>query len=731
VSLRTRWRERRRALGALTALGMMASAVAAAGAPACDPAAPPADRAAVRAAAGACYAAGRPAAAITIYRAWLARAPEDRAARLEVARLLTEAGDLAAAEAEYDRLLAAGAPAAESASLRKARADVRAWQGRLDAAIADYRALVAERPGDAEAWLGLGLAHRWRGDLAEAEEVLARAVAADPASEPAATALAELRASPAWRARRAEAERAAHPDDPARWAAAAEALAGAERFFEAETMLEQARGRFPGDGRFAERQASLAREKDARLRAQLAEARAALAADAGDDAARLEAARTLADLGDMRGAAREYERHLERRPEDTTARRQLARVLSWAGDYRRALAVYDELARAAPDDDELRLERGRVLAWDGQLAESARTLAPLGAASTAPGDAGAAAAARALGDVYHWAGRRGAAAEYYREAIRLGGGGEDARAAEAFFAAEAAAAELGSALTLLQDSDGFNALRASLEGRRRLGVATELGARFTHAAYEQRGDGLHAERLRLEAAYDVDARWRVAAAYGPSVYDDGRSTHAWSLDLERGLGPETVVAIGYDRYDIIDEVLTLDSTRPRVLEADRLRATARHVLPWRLEAAARASWAAYGDGNALTAAGGSLGRRVLRRPALTVRYDLAYLSYAERSRRYWDPGRYLSHAGAATLAVGIGPAGRAVLDARLGWGDEDGRGSLEYALGAGVETAPVGGVSAEIGYRYGKSADIGSRRSGGGYSIHTASLALHYRWGAR
>jgi len=723
---RTRSRsERVRAAAALVGFASTFLVSTVAGSTTCDPAAPLGDRAAVQARAGACYAAHRIDAAIAIERAWLASTANDSAMRIELARLLTESGDLAGAEREYGRLLASGSV---DPSVRKAHADILAWSGKLDAAIAEYRALLSEEPGNSGAALGLGLALKWQGHPGDAEDALRSAVASDPGNTEAARQLTSLLDSPGYRAWRTDADRLADPDDAARWVAAVDAYTAAAAFSEAESRLSDALSRWPNDPRLANRRAALRREQDERAAARLAVVRTTVTAEPENAGARLEMATLLADRRDFGAATDAYEEYLRRRPDDAAAARQLARVYSWNGDYAHALAAYDHLIAAAPGDTDLALERARVLAWDGQLTESADALAALRSRDPA-------AVERGLGDAYRWGGQRNAAAAHYRNAIALGDGNEHAVAAEEFFRAESDVVAAAPHFDLTHDSDDFTGLHASVETRQRLGVGTELAGGFTHADYSQTGDHLAADRLRLTLLHDFDERWRGTLSYSAALFgdhgtdsEDARSTHNWSAAVDRVLGPESTISLGYDRYDLIDEVLTVRSAQDRVLYGDRARITARTVLPHRFELSGSASWAAYSDGNALTALRASIGRRIMR-PGLTLRYEAGYLSTARRSNLYWDPAQYWTQGAVLAFTRPIAAHLRATLEARLGYGSDDGKGALERGFGGKLEVFEIAGLTAELGYRYGETGRTSLNGGSTGYHAHTGTLSVSYRFG--
>ncbi len=154
------------------------------------------------------------------------------------------------------------------------------------------------------------------------------------------------------------------------------------------------------------------------------------------------------------------------------------------------------------------------------------------------------------------------------------------------------------------------------------------------------------------------------------------------------------------------------------------------MLPWRLEAAGSASVSHYSDGNRLVALQASLARRVLRQPGVTLKLDAGYLGYTERSDLYWDPSRYVTQGLSAILKQQLAPKVNLQVDARVGYGLEDGQGSLERSFGATLAITDVVGVTAEIGYRYGETGRVGSTGMSTGYVAHTGTIGLRYRFGA-
>jgi tetratricopeptide (TPR) repeat protein len=122
--------------------------------------------------------------AIELYRAVLALAPEERAVRLRLARVLAWSQRYDEALAEYDRLLAEdGAAQRESDAagvsaleLSIERAEVLSWAGRNDEAIGAFEAALALEAQSARAARGLARAYRWSGRQAPADRAYAQAL---------------------------------------------------------------------------------------------------------------------------------------------------------------------------------------------------------------------------------------------------------------------------------------------------------------------------------------------------------------------------------------------------------------------------------------------------------------------------------------------------------------------------------------------------------------------------
>ncbi len=133
---------------------------------------------------------GRLSEAIRAYQRWVDAHPKDVEAVELFAQALTWAGRLDAAERLYQLLALGGSVEAERGLAR-----IMARRGDLDGAERQWRAIIAKRPNDGEAWFGLGQVLRWQNRPREARVALARAVHLDPGNREAREQLRWVEAS--------------------------------------------------------------------------------------------------------------------------------------------------------------------------------------------------------------------------------------------------------------------------------------------------------------------------------------------------------------------------------------------------------------------------------------------------------------------------------------------------------------------------------------------------------
>lgn len=120
---------------------------------------------------------GRLDEAVAACKAWAADATPQPALRLELARMLHQAGRREAALVEYEAVITAGAAALTS---RLAVAQILGELGRWAEAAGAFNALCESHPDSVEAWLGLGRMAQLCGNATQAEAALRRAAELAP-----------------------------------------------------------------------------------------------------------------------------------------------------------------------------------------------------------------------------------------------------------------------------------------------------------------------------------------------------------------------------------------------------------------------------------------------------------------------------------------------------------------------------------------------------------------------
>jgi hypothetical protein len=244
--------------------------------------------------------------------------------------------------------------------------------------------------------------------------------------------------------------------------------------------------------------------------------------------------------------------------------------------------------------------------------------------------------------------------------------------------------------------------------------------------YTQHGAELQARRAALAVTHEWGLVHLLGQA-GIGSYSTGDVAPAFRLGVELRRRPEEAYGLGYDRYDLIDEVMTVRSARGDVLQGNRAGLWLREPLPWRLKLAATASFDSITDGN--QARGGSLllARRVLRRPQVELRLDGRYYAVAERSPRYWSPAPYVSTGLGVELEHELHRGIRVLLDLRGGWAREANVQVPERAGGVRLAFDMFAGWEMNLGYRLAETARASS--GSGGYRAQTALFEVRYRLG--
>jgi tetratricopeptide (TPR) repeat protein len=269
--------------------------------------------------------------------------------------------------AEHPSVVTRSAPANPAATAKMAQGIQSAKEGKLELATVLLRDAVTSDGNLWQARYDLGVILANRGDLAGAEDELARASAASPDNQDVAMALAEVRG------RRGEYGTAAkgigefvaaHPSATAARTLYVGALRESGQIDESIAQATEVLVRKPGDPT-ALAELSLAHlakgEKDA------AALLAKQAVDANPNAAVAHRATGLLDLanGDDAAAFAEFRKAAQADPRDTTSRSNMGVVLLRAGACVLAEAQYREILRILPDDQEAQVGLAAALRGQG------------------------------------------------------------------------------------------------------------------------------------------------------------------------------------------------------------------------------------------------------------------------------------------------------------------------------------------------------------------------------
>ena len=262
------------------------------------------------------------------------------------------------------------------------RAD-EAWNnGDTDLALRLYSDRLAADPGDGTAMLRVALMQAWQDHYGAALELLDRLIGQQAGHLDARLARARVRA---WSG-----------DIPAAQEEVAEVLAVQPGHVEALEAL------------------ALFQAWAGQLDVALATYDELLSIAPGNSRAQLQRAQTFAMVAQFEASMAAYDALLARDPDDIEARLGLASTLALSQDFAGAIAQYDEVLFRAPGEMRALTGKGKTLGWAGRLVESER--ATLGAVEA---DRLSAEAWSALGQVYRWQGRDGAAMEALETAAEL------------------------------------------------------------------------------------------------------------------------------------------------------------------------------------------------------------------------------------------------------------------------------------------------------------------------
>jgi len=206
--------------------------------------------------------------------------------------------------------------------------------GRLDEAIAAYRQILEENPGDQVALRELAQAISWSGEYQEAIELYRQALEQDPSDDEARLGLARTYSWAGEHHRSLkiyDAYLERHPDDE-------------------KIRLERAKVS-SWSGAYAETIGYYDEH---------------LAGNPDDQVVRLELAKVLSWAGKLDRSIDEYRKILDAEPDNLEARVGLARTLSWSGDLSDADNRYDAILSSHPEHVGARLGKAQLALWRGE-----------------------------------------------------------------------------------------------------------------------------------------------------------------------------------------------------------------------------------------------------------------------------------------------------------------------------------------------------------------------------
>lgn len=313
----------------------------------------------------------------SLLRDWISRFPGNPAGHLQLGRVLSWDGKNAEALAEF-RQAAALDP--NNAAIHMELARVLSWSKQYDEALSEYRRVLATEPDNKEARRGVVQVLIWSGQLDNARTELAAFRQRYPEDSDGTAMLRTLETMEAQReAARAISAGASEEyysallkKDPNNVAARLELADIYLRDQNYPGAIEQLRA------------ASDLKKDDAGLRRRLAQVLSwnrqydesadvyeeLVTAQPQDEALRLEYARVLSWKRDYPASIGEYRKILDQNPRNTSARLELARVLSWSRQYDQALTEFDAVLRDDPDNVDAWVGKGRIYSYQREYQQS-------------------------------------------------------------------------------------------------------------------------------------------------------------------------------------------------------------------------------------------------------------------------------------------------------------------------------------------------------------------------
>lgn len=429
----------------------------------------------------------------------------------------------------------------------------------------------------------------------------------------------------------------------------------------------------------------------------------------------LELAKAYTGLGAYDQAIDLYDAYLDTVPDDNEARLNYARVLSWDRRYDASQRQYEMLLKV-DDRPDVRLEYAQALTFGREYVPAVRTLRTLTDVSGSPRaylyeDVPPQAHFR-LGQIYRWFGWRETAVDQQNQALALDSGLTDAHRELIRARYTMPGSRVEARYTNEVNSSDFHTRRGdlTLEHWVNTRLAVEGGIGRHH--FEQGNLAADANVATVGAAFRQHDRLTLRGRVGATFWQDG------DLGTRPYFGAGAVYlpniqsrfALDYNHYDLIYDVSNMFTLAPRTgpllndpLSIDDLRAHYNYDSGGFWSYLIDGSYGRISDDNSRRAAHGLLSFRVLKSPFVAVKADGRWLSYAERTNRYWSPDNYRSLAG--VLQVGQDIRNRVFWSAeyKMGKSWDNGRDHDLRAWAARV-TVPVGDAFDVIGsYNYGRS----------------------------
>lgn len=608
--------------------------------------------------ANAYFDAGSYGAAAQAYAA-LPASSMDRDAQLRRARALAWSGQLNEAEAIYAGLLQ---DAPDNAELELEYGRLLSWMGTSKLALERLRHANQTQPSEATT-VALANAMSWSGDRQGAIQMLSDYTAAHPDAAEATRLLSDIRVSPDLQVERIDRMIEAQPYNLALRVERARSLVAANRLSEAKKELRFVRehsnsienldaiDREIETKRVAERQ---------RLEAQLQ----TMVSSSSDPNELHSLAKAYSGLEDYDRSIGLYDRYLHARPDDTAARIEYARVLSWDKRWDASQREYDRLIAENPNRADLRLERAQILSYDREYSNAIREFRSLTDLSSNP-------QARLysdipprayfnLGQIYRWFGWNDTAVEEQNQALALDAGYMPAREELDRVRHLRPTSTFDVRYSEVTDSNDFTLRRADLDAElwRSQRMAIDIGA--GHHWFEHGAENIDANALSGGVTYRQNDQLMYRGRVGATFYGEGLGTRPYfGVGAQYLPNLQSRATIDFNHYDLIYDVFALSSlTEPTGAPTSLRDPISINDFRTHYDYNSGGFWSALGDAsygfisddNRRAAAHGLVSFRLLRSPFVAVKADGRYLSYDQRTNRYWSPTDYKSLAG--VLQVG-------------------------------------------------------------------------------